>query len=32
MLEAGPENVAKEIEDKTNVKTIAAFDGAKIIL
>mgnify|MGYP001772669705 CR=1 FL=1 len=32
MLEKSPENVAKEIEDKTNVKTIAAFDGAKIVL
>jgi len=32
MLEAGPENVAKEIEDKTNIKTIAAYDGAKIVV
>ncbi len=32
MIEAGPENVANEIEDKTHIKTIAAFDGAKIVL
>ncbi len=32
MLEAGPENVAKEIEEKTYIQTMAAFDGAKILL